>query len=58
MASGSEGTPSPQTASSPTTSQNYYEILGITPEATDEEIKRAYRKLALRLRECFFVYVF
>jgi preprotein translocase subunit Sec63 len=32
------------------TSQNYYDLLGITPQATDEEIKRAYRKTALRLR--------
>lgn len=39
--------PPPPTAS---TSQNYYDLLGITPEATEEEIKRAYRKLALRLR--------
>lgn len=49
MTSATEDSPPPQAASSTTTSQNYYEILGITPEATDEEIKRAYRKLALRL---------
>ena len=27
---------------------NYYEILGLTPEATSEEIKRAFRKKALK----------
>ncbi len=31
-------------------SQNYYDLLGVTPQATDEELKRAYRKTALRLR--------
>lgn len=49
MASPTEDSPPPP-ASSITTPQNYYDLLGITPEATDEEIKRAYRKLALRLR--------
>lgn len=28
--------------------KNYYEILSITTSATDEEIKKAYRKLALK----------
>lgn len=37
-------------------SQNYYDLLGITPQATDEEIKRAFRKTALRLRKCFPCY--
>lgn len=28
--------------------KDYYRVLGITKAATDEEIKKAYRKLALR----------
>jgi preprotein translocase subunit Sec63 len=39
-----------QERSGGSSSQNYYDLLGITPQATDEEIKRAYRKTALRLR--------
>ena len=50
MASNTESTSSP-TKTDGSSSQNYYDLLGITPEATDEEIKRAYRKTALRLRE-------
>ena len=30
------------------TKKNYYEILDISPDATDEEIRTAYLKLALR----------
>ena len=29
--------------------RNYYEILGVTPNATEEEIKRSFRRLA---RQC------
>lgn len=28
--------------------KTYYELLDITPEASDDEVKRAYRKLALQ----------
>ena len=27
--------------------EDAYKVLGLTPQATDEEVKRAYRKLAL-----------
>ena len=49
MASNTEPT-SNQAKPGAASSQNYYDLLGITPQATDEEIKRAYRKTALRLR--------
>jgi DnaJ family protein A protein 5 len=49
MASNTESS-SNQAKSGASSSQNYYDLLGITPQATEEEIKRAYRKTALRLR--------
>ena len=54
MASNTESTSNPTNAGI-SSSQNYYDLLGITPEATDEEIRRAYRRTALRLRKSFFV---
>jgi hypothetical protein len=48
MASNTESS-SNQAKSGASSSQNYYDLLGITPQATEEEIKRAYRKTALRL---------
>ncbi len=35
-------------ASSPDSLDNAYKVLGITPSATDEEVKAAYRKMALK----------
>ena len=49
MASNTESSAN-RTKSGVASSQNYYDLLGITSQATDEEIKRAYRKAALRLR--------
>lgn len=31
------------------TSQNYYKTLGVKPTATEKEIKKAYRKLAMKV---------
>ncbi len=50
MSSNTESPPPQEPRTGTSSSQYYYDLLGITPQATDEEIKRAYRKLALRLR--------
>lgn len=54
MASNTEPTSDP-TKTATSSSENYYDLLGITPQATDEEIRRAYRRTALRLRKSFLV---
>jgi preprotein translocase subunit Sec63 len=38
--------------------EDYYAILGVNRTATDAEIKQAYRRLALQLRNIFFLIIF
>jgi DnaJ-domain-containing protein 1 len=36
-----------------TSSQNYYKTLGVKPTANEKEIKKAYRKLAMKVRSAW-----
>lgn len=46
--SGSQGSSSSNNSSSYSNSESNYRILGISPSATDDEVKKAYRKMAIK----------
>lgn len=39
-------------------SQSYYKRLGLKPQATDKEIKKAYRKMAMKVDTASLRYIF
>lgn len=39
-------------------SQSYYKTLGVKPQATDKDIKKAYRKLAMKVNQPYYIKIY